>query len=138
MKHKLSDIELAFDQSTMGFEGDVVYLCKSTGRAYYVSEFGDSDEDLPEDLDDNEEYLALPDKDELDLGSRLVHRFIRETAPALSDEVRAIFSRKGAYRRYKNFLIDHGMLDQWHAYENEQTTAALKTWCRENGIDLDE
>ena len=138
MKQKLSDIEFAFMFSSDRYEGNAVYLCKSTGRLYYVSEYGDSDEDLPDDLDDHERYLVLPDKSDLDLDSQLVHRFMRKHAASFADEVREIFSSKGAYRRFKNFLMDHDLLDQWHAYESEETTAAIRTWCQDNGIELDE
>jgi len=138
MKHKFNDIEDAFLFSSGAFDGNTVYLCKETGRLYYVSDFGDSDEDLPEDLDDNEQYLVLPNKRDLDLGSHLARRFIEEHAAEFTNTVRDIFSRKGAYRRFKNFLIDKDMLDQWHAYENEQTAHALKTWCRDHEIELDE
>jgi len=138
MKHRYDDIENAMMFSGDAFDGNSVYLCKNTGRLYYISEYGDSEEDLPDDLDENGQYLRLPDKHDLDLGSRIVHRFIKEHAPDFADDVRAIFSRKGAYRRFKSFLEANDMLDAWHAYENAQTEAALKAWCQNNGIELTE
>jgi hypothetical protein len=56
------DIENAFlfvgmDQKFM----QNAYLCKETGRIFYTSELGDSDE-LPEDIDDTEKYITIPHK----------------------------------------------------------------------------
>ena len=138
MKHKFDDIEHAFMFTGGEFDGNSVFLCRVTGRLYYISEFGDSDDDLPEDLDENEQYLLLPNRQDLDLGSQLVFRFIREHAPTHTDEIRQIFSRKGAYKRFKRFLEANHMLDAWYAYENEQTVAAIKAWCRENKVELTE
>jgi hypothetical protein len=74
------------------------------------SEFGDNDEKLPDDID-NEKYIAIPDKRELDLGEPLVLDFAREFLTDGYDEVRHIFSRRGAYRRYKDLLVRRGALN---------------------------
>ena len=71
MAISFSDIEDAFffvsmDQQYM----HNAYLCKETGETFYTSEAGDSDE-LPEDIDDPEKYIAIPHKNELDLGKHL-------------------------------------------------------------------
>jgi hypothetical protein len=68
-------------------------LCPRTQgiRLYWHSEFGDNDEELPNDIDD-EKYISIPDKTELDLGKPLVFDFAREFLPVDYDEVRHIFS----------------------------------------------
>ena len=53
----------------------------------------------------------IRDKRELDLGKPLVLDFAREFLPDDYDEVRHIFSRRGAYRRYKNLLERRGALE---------------------------
>jgi len=52
------------------------------------------------------------------------------------DKLREIFSKRGAYRRYKDWLINIGKIDDWHDYENKATEKALRDWCKENGIQL--
>lgn len=71
------------------------------------------------------DYLHLPDKFDLDLGQRLVWRFVEIEIPGLEQKVRETFSRRGAYRRWKDFLDRNGLLDKWHTLENESTRAAL-------------
>jgi len=135
MKINFDEIENAFLFMNMGqSHGNTVILNKETGEMYYQSEYGDSDE-LPEDIDDDK-YIELPDKDELGLGKRLVFRFISEFLPEKMDKVEEIFSRKGAYARYKDLLEYEEKLDEWHAYENEAEKQALKEWCEDNNIEV--
>ena len=77
---------------------------RQSGKIYWHSEFGDNDEELPDDIDD-EKYISIPDKRELDLGKPLVLDFAREFLPDDYDEVSHIFSRRDAYRRYKDLLM---------------------------------
>jgi hypothetical protein len=52
--------------------------------------------------------------------------------------VRDIFGRRGAYRRFKDFLETRSMLEKWYAFEEKATAEALRKWCEENGIELAE
>ena len=108
------------------------YLDKETGEMYYTSDLGDSDV-LPDDIED-EKYIAIPDKYELNLGKFLVFEFTSEYLPEETENVYSIFGHKGAYSRFKDLLERKGKLDEWYKYEDEQQKKALKEWCHENGI----
>ena len=110
------------------------YLCKETGRIFYTSEMGDSDE-LPEDIDDPK-YISIPHKNDLDLGKDLVIEFTSDFLPKEIDRVYSIFRRKGAYSRYKELLSEKGLLEKWYKFEDERQKAALKEWCAENDIKI--
>jgi len=98
MPVSFSDLQLAFEFVSGGGMGEnEAYLDRQSGKIYWHSVFGDNDEELPDDIDD-EKYISIPDKRELDLGKPLVLDFAREFLPADYDEVRHIFSRRGAYR----------------------------------------
>ena len=136
MAISFDDIENAFifvsmDQMFM----HNAYLCKETGEIFYTSEMGDSDE-LPEDIDDPEKYIAIPHKNELDLGKALVLEFTSTYLPEELEKVYSIFRRKGAYSRYKDLLESKGALEDWYKFENERQELALKEWCRENNIEI--
>ena len=111
------------------------YLCKETGEIFYTSEIGDSDE-LPEDIDDTEKYIAIPHKNELDLGKALVIEFTSTYLPEELDRVYSIFRHKGAYSRYKDLLESKDALEDWYKFENERWKIALKEWCQENNIEI--
>ena len=136
MPVSFSDVQLAFEFVSSGGMGEnEAYLDRQSGKIYWHSEFGDNDEELPDDIDD-EKYISIPDKRELDLGKPLVLDFAREFLPDDYDEVRHIFSRRGAYRRYKDLLVRRAALERWYDFSNKSEEAALREWCAENGIEL--
>jgi hypothetical protein len=136
MPISFSDLQLAFEFVSSGGMGEnEAYLDRQSGKIYWHSEFGDNDEELPDDIDD-EKYIAIPGKIELDLGKPLVLDFAREFLPDDYGEVCHIFSRRGAYRRYKDLLVRRGALERWYDFLNKAEKAALREWCAENGIDL--
>ena len=82
--------------------------------------------------------MEIPHKYDLDLGKELVWEFVDRQIPGLKNRVQGIFSRRGAYGRYKAFLADLDLLDAWHRFEDERTREALLGWCRDQGISIDE
>jgi hypothetical protein len=138
MAVSFSDLQLAFEFVSSGGMGEnEAYLDRQSGKIYWHSEFGENDEELPDDID-NEKYIAIPDRRELDLGKPLVLEFAREFLSDKYDEVRHIFNRRGAYRRYKDLLVRRGALERWYDFSNKAEEAALREWCAENGIELSE
>ena len=107
-----------------------------TGEAFFASEYtGESD--YPDDVDGNDDYIAIPHKNDLDLGKPLVMEFVRTRRPEMTSQVLAIFSRAGAYQRYKQLLAESSLLEEWYAFENDRTKEALLEWCAENGLNLE-
>jgi hypothetical protein len=112
-------------------------LCRQTGKIYLRSEVSDFDEpidELPEDVEDDEKYIALPGKRELGLGKPLALDFAREFLPRDFDEVRDIFDRRGAYAKFRALLIRTRTLEQWYDFESKATKRALREWCELNSI----
>jgi hypothetical protein len=134
---KFEDLELAFEfvNSSPPFE-HIAYVSRSTGETYWESDAGDLHE-LPDDLEGNDDYVEIPDKRDLNLGTRLVMQFVNQEIPGLEDNVRSIFSRKGAYGRYKAFLDQLGLLNKWHSFEAAGTKEALMLWCKDNDIQIE-
>jgi hypothetical protein len=134
---KYSDLEDAFlFVSSAPPEEHYAYLNKETGEAYYVSSLGDSDE-LPDDLEENDNYIVVPHKNDLNLGRSLVFDFISANLPDEYQRVRGFFSRQGAYARFKDLLESKGQLDAWYEFERKATDEALREWCKDNDIGLE-
>jgi hypothetical protein len=109
---------------------------RATGEAFFTSDYtGDSD--YPDDVDGNDDYISIPHKNDLDLGKPLVMEFVRNRCPKMTSQVLAIFSRAGAYQRYKQFLAENSLLEEWYAFENARTKEAILKWCAENGLVLE-
>jgi hypothetical protein len=135
---KYADLESAFEYLNIGDPYDhTVYVSRSTGEIYYRSDMADIDE-LPEDVDENDDYVELPNKYDLDLGKQLVWDFVDRQIPGLKQKVKKIFSRRGAYSRYKDFLAELELLDAWHRFEEERTKEVLLEWCENVGIPIED
>jgi hypothetical protein len=131
------DIENAFFFVSSGSPCEnYAVIHRVTGESFCSSDFSDYDE-MPEDVDENDDYLAVPHKNDLDLGKPLVISFVRQQCPEYLDRIFAIFSRQGAYRRYRDFLEEKDLLDAWYAYENNAIREALLKWAAENGLVVD-
>src|SRR5258708_24873950 len=114
-------------------------LCRRTGKIYWrspLSGLDEIEEELPDGIEDDENYVAIPDKRELGLGKPLALDFAREFLPDDFDEVRYMFSRRGAYQKFRALLTRRGALDRWYDFESKATERALREWCEFNSIDV--
>lgn len=115
------------------------YVSLDTGAIYWISQTSPIDEeDLPDDLDTSDRYIAVPHKNELDLGNNLALRFVEEQLPDRYANVVDFFRRRGAYARFKELLSAEKCLEKWYAFEAESTERALRHWCKANEIHLAE
>ena len=113
------------------------FLCKRTGKVYWTSDTAVDDlDELPDDIDDEEKYVQIPHKRELDLGKPLVLAFARQCLPDDFEEVRRIFSRRGAYARFKDLLVRRGAIDRWYEFESKAQDEALREWCGLHSIEI--
>src|ERR1700745_934394 len=125
-----TDLILAFEFVGAGNPGEhQAFLCKQTGKLYWHSDSSDELDELPDDIDDEEKYVQIPDKREPVLSSPLVFDFVGQFLPDDFDEVRRIFSRKGAYARFKGLLVRRGTLDQWYDFESQAEEGAFLRRC---------
>jgi len=135
MAAAFKEIEYAFDFVTFGQPGEhEAYLNIHTGETFWYSAFGDNEEALPDDIDDATKYIALPDKNDLDLGKRLVLSFVYKYLPEEAEKIEGIFYHKGAYSKFKSILERKGIIENWYEYESAAQEKALREWCKLNNI----
>ena len=131
-----SEIQDAFIfVSSAGYGMNSAVLCKDTGQIFYSSETGDIDEIGDKDLD-WDECIDIPHKNDLDLGQRLVLKFVEKHLPAGYHHVQQIFRKRGAYARFKDFLESKELLQSWYDFERRREEYLLRQWCEENEIEL--
>lgn len=129
----------AFEFVSLGeLLGAKAYISRDTGKIYLRTVDGDvmEEDEVPDDLETSDGYIAVPHKTELDLGRTLVLRFTEQELPGDYDAVRDLFQRKGAYAGFRRLLEARGALQRWYDYEERATEEALQTWCQDNGIQL--
>jgi hypothetical protein len=136
----LSRYSLGYEFVETGGGGDYqAILCRRTGKIYLHAEYSDLEgfnDVLPDDVEDDEKYIAIPGKKELGLGKPLVLDFAREFLPDDFDEVRYIFSKRGAYQKFRALVTRRKVLDRWYEFESKATERALREWCEFNEIEV--
>lgn len=136
---KFSEVRDAFDFVSFGQPMEhAAVLDRMTGAIYWQSDNADVSDELPDDIDDSDRYIAIPHKNDLDLGKPLALAFARKYLSEGFETVRAIFNHPGAYARFKELLAAQDQLAAWHAYEDAQSQYALRQWCADHGIALED
>jgi hypothetical protein len=142
MPASFAEISNGFDVADGGFGDHEAFVCRQTGKVYCrfgSSVLGEDDEindDIPDDIEDEAKYIAIPNKKELGLGKPLVLDFASEFMPDDFEEVRYIFSKRGAYRKFRALVIQRDVLQRWYDFEAKATERALREWCEFNSIEL--
>src|ERR1700676_5382020 len=107
MPTSFQEILDAFEFVDGGLGAHEAFLCKQTGKVHWrsgLSELDEFNEEVPDDVENKEKPLAIPGKRELALGKPLVLDFAREFLPNDFAEVRNMFSKRGAYRKFGGLL----------------------------------
>ncbi len=112
------------------------YISRATGQIFWISDAIGGDEEIPDDIEDETLYVAIPHKNDLDLGKNLVFAFVEQYLPDDFNKVRSFFSKRGAYSRFKDLLGYRNHLEQWYEFEDEATEKALRRWANENGFEF--
>ncbi len=144
MAVKLEDLfEAYYFVAGSPYEDHLAFINKETGEILFWSrDLEWMGQDPPEGIGHPDElgpeYLRVPGPRDLDLGAPLVRRFVETTLPDAAETVDAFFRRRGAYRRFKEFLSERGLLNAWHEFEDRAAREALRAWCEEMGIEVEE
>ena len=134
---KFSELLDAFDFASFGGQYESrAFVNLDTGSLHCISDGIELDEEVPEDLEASDRYLAIPHKNDLDLGRRLAISFVEQNLPDDYDRVIGYFHKRGAYSRFKDLLEHRSVIEAWYAFEKESTERALRQWCEEHGIQL--
>lgn len=130
-----NDLENAIDYVSASQDGDhrAVYD-RQTNEFLFAADTAGIDE-IPQDIDEDR-YVEIPHKNDLDLGRVLVFRFVGDVMPEDEEKVRQFFRHRGAYGRFMDFLKERGILQRWNDYEQAEWRRTLLAWCRENDLEL--
>ena len=132
-----SDLLEAFEFANFGGSMETeAFVDLDTGAIHYLSNELELEEEPPEDLETSDRYLAVPHKNDLNLGRSLALSFVEEVLPDDYETAAMYFRSRGAYARFKDLLEARGVIEQWYAFERNAVETALRQWCRENGVRL--
>lgn len=136
---RFSDLGIALEFSDSGVAfGQRAYFCRETGETILDMPDDPDLPPLPDDIDDPNKYVAIPDKRQLGCGRDLVFEFARIHLADVYEDVRDIFRKKDAYRRFKDLLERRDKLRAWNDFERDAEEKALREWCAEKEIPITE
>ena len=107
------------------------YFSTETGRVYRISSLGDSDE-RPDDFEESDQYLNLPNKYDVELRSELVQKFTFVQNADLQEKIEITFHRRGAYRHFRYVLEENDLLECRRTFEEEHTKEGITRWCKKS------
>ena len=102
------------------------------------AEIEDGDEELLECIENDEDhrYLALPS--EFDIHEyEIMEDYINELDDnGLARRLAGAIRGRGAFRRFKNILIDQGKIQSWYDYRDQYYWQFARKWCRAHDIEF--
>jgi len=152
MKVKLEDV---IEQIELANESNRTYLNKSTGEIHLIPEEVDmyienevfDEDDLPDwekeivpiakdILENPENYIPFPDKYDIN-EYEIMERFtLSLTDDKMREEIYYSIKGKGAFRRFKGKIFQHGIENDWYKFKEEWLKEIAIDWCKENNIEF--
>jgi len=115
---KLDELCNTFEFVSSGPSTDyTAYICIDTCIIYCKSNVMDLEEGIPVDLKTSDLYIPVPHKNNLQLGQSLALLFIDQEIPQNYNLAASLFSKRGAYRRFKELLQLEGLFQKWFVFE---------------------
>ena len=126
------------------------FLHRPSGRVVTVSdealaaaENDDGESVTPQELAEaqqilsaDDEYLALPDRFEID-EYRMMQRFARGLGAAERDATLRALGGRGAFRHFKDTLHQLGLAKAWYGFRDDGYREVARSWCEAHGIAYD-
>jgi hypothetical protein len=139
VRARYSDIEDAYHYVSWGEMLDATAAVnKRTGEILTHSDDLVDEEWISDEDWETGDWVTMPVKLDLGLGQDVVFDFVSARMPEEYDRVSRFFSHRGAYGRFKNLLSSKNLLDAWYAFEAEAQEKALRQWCQDEGIELED
>lgn len=132
---QLEDYRMYYTKST----GEIITVSREDLGIAEDSEEGDDfskydkeqKENILQALDviiNDENYVELPDKDDIN------EYDIMEEFAEDNDELSYAMRGRGAFRRFKDEIIEQGIEDDWYDFKEKTMIEIAREWCKENGI----
>jgi hypothetical protein len=133
---KYDDLLAAYDWVSSSPDDSEAFVSRVTGIVHWSSSTMELDDKLPEDIEDGNVYVVVPNKHDLNLGKDLALAFAEEQFADSYQTVANFFRQRGAYGRFKDFLEQNGYLEAWYDYESKATELALREWATKEGLSI--
>lgn len=132
------DLEMAVHFVSSGYlVNAMACVSRQTGKILWKSDDGTTEDSIPDDIDNPDLYAFVPSQRDLELGKRLVLKFVSNEMPEKYEEVFSVFRRKGAYSKFKVLLDRAGKLEKWYQFEQSALETAIVNWAENEGFSVE-
>jgi hypothetical protein len=110
-------------------------VARATGMIHLLNdEYMDEEAPLPADFEGDDRYVVVPPAGTLGIGDSLVFRFAASHLAGDEATVSDMFRERdtGGFAR---LLAERGAGDAWDRFRKEATAQALRSWCKEHGLE---
>lgn len=104
-----------------------------------VFDFDDDKEEIVNDIEENgENYLRIPDQYDIDEYD-IMEQFIRGLEDVIiQNKIVKVIRGKGAFRRFKYYIHELNIADQWYQFLDKTFREKAIEWCKENNLEYSE
>jgi hypothetical protein len=86
------------------------------------------------DILETDDYLPLPTKFDIHEYNIMERFCLSVEDDDISDDLCHAIRGRGAFRRFKDRIHEHGIADAWYKYLDDALRVIAIEWCEENGI----
>ncbi|KAB2331590.1 hypothetical protein F7731_18635 [Cytobacillus depressus] len=145
----IGEMEIQFEESRTFLSiktGEIIVVTSDDFRAAedeepfdHLPDWEQEDRKVANDVVENfENYKELPTKYELNEYEMLEDFCLTVSDQRKQDILLNVIKGKGAFRRFKDKIIDFEIEDKWYSYRDERFKQIAIEWCLDNNINFSE
>jgi hypothetical protein len=143
----IEELEMQFDESQTFLNrntGEIVFVKLEDLRAAedeepfdHLPDWEQEDRKIAIDVVENfENYLGLPTKYEVNEYEIMEEYCLSVSDQVIRDNLLRAIKGKGAFRRFKEKIIDFGIEKNWYSFRDKRFKEIAINWCNDNNIDF--
>jgi hypothetical protein len=145
LKDIVDELEMQFEESRILLNRKTGEILRVTSEDLVAAEDDEPFDHLPEweqenrmvamDVVENfENYIELPTKYDINEYDIMEDFCLTVSVQRKQDSLLRAIRGKGAFRRFKDEIIDFEIEDQWYSYRDERFKQIAIEWCKDNNI----
>jgi hypothetical protein len=122
----------------LAFADDIIEAAEDDDYSRAMLNFEEEDfEEAKKYVANPENFIQLPDSYELKKYSIMEYFCDAIKDENIRRESLMTIRGKGAFRRFKDLMIYHGLIEDWYKYERQEITERVQAWCEDNDVQFD-
>lgn len=121
--------------SDIGDDFDALINVKTGEILTYIHNMGiEEDEEEWEDKLFDDDWVSFPNKYDINAYQMMVDFIDQVPDEIMQSDLASAIRGSGAFRRFKDYVGNHNLLEQWYAFEQDQWQQKAITFLKDNDI----